>query len=325
MTGRCMKLTVIVLALVVGAAVPALAFEPSGVTCIAPANPGGGWDFTCRSGAQLLYDLKLVNRPIQVLNMPGGGGGVAYAHVVTEQKGNDNLLVAASRSTTTRLAQGQYTNFTENDVRWLAANGADYGVISVRADAPWKNLKELMAAWKTDPSKIAVGGGSAVGGQDHMKVMILAKAAGIDPKAVKYVPFDGGGEVMTALLGGFIQVFPGDISEVKAQLDGGAIRVLAVMGEERLPDELSSIPTAMEEGYKAKWVVWRGFYMPAGTSDDAYNYWIDALKKATASKEWAEMRKQNGVAPFYKSGADFKAFVDEQVEEIRALSKELGL
>jgi putative tricarboxylic transport membrane protein len=325
MKGRSIKIAVIFLALVVCAATPALAFEPKTVTCIAPANPGGGWDFSCRSGGQLLYELKFAPKPVRVQNMPGGGGGVAYAHVVTEQKGNDNLLVAASRSTTTRLAQGQYKGFSENDVRWLAANGADYGVIAVRADAPWKTLKDLVNAWKKDPSNIPVGGGSAVGGQDHMKVMLLAQAAGLDPKSVKYVNFDGGGEVMTALLGGFVQVFPGDISEVKGQLDAGQVRVLAVMGEKRLPDELSSIPTAIEEGYNAKWVVWRGFYMPKGTSDDAYNYWLNALKKMEQSPEWAKMRKQNGLAPFYKGGKDFEKFVDEQIKEIRELSKGLGL
>jgi putative tricarboxylic transport membrane protein len=87
MKGRSIKIAVIFLALVVGAVTPVLAFEPATVTCIAPANPGGGWDFTCRSGGQLLYDLKFAPKPVRVVNMPGGGGGVAYAHIVTEQKG----------------------------------------------------------------------------------------------------------------------------------------------------------------------------------------------------------------------------------------------
>ena len=325
MSGKWMRTLAVATVLLLAAAAPTLAFTPARVTCIAPANPGGGWDFSCRSGARALFDLGFTSKPIKVVNMPGGGGGVAFAHVVTELKGDNNVLVAASRSTTTRLAQGQYTKFTMNDVRWLAANGADYGVISVKADAPWQNLKELMAAWKKDPGKIAVGGGSAVGGQDHMKVMLLAKAAGIEPKKIKYVNFNGGGEAMVSLLGGFVQVFPGDISEVMGQLEAGKGRVLAVLGESRLPGNLANIPTAVEQGYNATWVVWMGFYMPPGTSDDAYNYWLNALTKMEKSDEWAKMRKQNGLAPFYRGGKDFEKFVKDQIHEIQGLTKELGL
>ncbi|MDF1535706.1 MAG: tripartite tricarboxylate transporter substrate-binding protein [bacterium] len=321
MKGKWIQTAALATAMIVAMAVPVMAFEPGKVTCIAPANPGGGWDFTCRAGGQLLNGLGLVSKPVQTINMPGGGGGVAYAHVVNERIGEDNVLVAASRSTTTRLAQNQYGNFTAKDVRWIGAIGADYGVIAVNADSPFKTLKDLIESWKKNPKIAATGGGSAVGGQDHMKILILAKAAGIDPMSVKYVPFDGGGEAMTSLLGGFIQVFPGDISEVKPQLEAGKVRVLAVLGDERLPDDLSSIPTAKEEGFDAKWVVWRGFYMPSGTSDDAYNYWLKALEKMEKSKEWAEKRKQNGVAPFWSGGKDFEAFVNAQVEEIKALTK----
>ena len=102
MRGKWFQITALVAVMVLALAAPAVAFEPGKVTCIAPANPGGGWDFTCRAGGQLLSDLKLVSQPVQTVNMPGGGGGVAYAHVVNERKGQDNVLVAASRSTTTR-------------------------------------------------------------------------------------------------------------------------------------------------------------------------------------------------------------------------------
>lgn len=321
MKGRWIQTVALATVMVVAMAVPVLAFEPGRVTCIAPANPGGGWDFTCRAGGQLLNDLGLVSKPVQTINMPGGGGGVAYAHVVNERKGQDNLIVAASRSTTTRLAQKQYGDLSAKDVRWVAAIGADYGVIAVGADSPYKTLKDLVAAWKKDPKGAAVGGGSAVGGQDHMKILILAKAAGIDPMSIKYVPYDGGGEAMVSLLGGFIQVFPGDISEVKPQLDAGKVRVLAVLGDERLPGDLNSIPTAKEQGFDAKWVVWRGFYLAPGTSDDAYNFWLNAMEKIEKSPEWAAKRKQNGLAPFWSGGKDFEKFVDAQVIEIKAITK----
>ncbi len=302
----------------------AAAFSPGNVECIAPANPGGGWDFTCRTVGKLLYDLKLVPRPVKVTNMPGGGGGVAFAHVVTKRKGDANLLVAASPATTLRLAQGKYGDFTENDVRWLAALGADFGVIAVRTDAPWKTLDDLIADLRKDPAKIAFGGGSAVGGQDHMKVLLLAKAAGIDPKKIKYVPFAGGGEALTSLLGGFVQVFPGDASETIEQMKAGKVRILAVLAEKRL-EAIPNVPTAKELGYGAVWAVWRGFYMPPGLPDDAYGWWVATMKKVAESPEWAQIRAARGLAPFFKGGAEFEAFIKQQVKDFQELSRALGL
>jgi putative tricarboxylic transport membrane protein len=272
-----------------------------------------------------MQDLRIVTQPIRVTNMTGGGGGVAYANVVTQRSDDPNLIVAASPSTTLRLAQGQYSRFTERDVRWLGAVAADFGLVAVKADAPWKTMQELVAAWKADPAKITVGGGSAVGGQDHMKVMLLARAAGIDPRAIKYVPFDGGGQALTSLLGGFIQVFPGDASELRAQLEAGTVRVLAVMSPRRLPGAFANVPTLRELGFNVDWVVWRGFYVPKNMPIEAYEFWVRALRQVERSPEWARVREQNSLGQFFMAGAEFQVFIDRQVNQFRNLSRELGL
>jgi putative tricarboxylic transport membrane protein len=272
-----------------------------------------------------MYDLKIVPQPFKVTNLTGAGGGVAYANVVSQRDNDPNLIVAASPATTVRLAQGQYSRFTERDVRWLGAIAADFGLVAVKADAPWKTMQELVAAWKADPGKIAVGGGSAVGGQDHMKVLLLGRAAGIDPRSIKYVPFDGGGQVITSLLGGFIQVFAGDASELRGQVEGGTVRVLGVMAPRRLPAPYADVPTLKELGYNVDWIVWRGFYVPKSIPPDAYAFWIQALRKVAKSPEWAKVREQNSLGEFLSLGAEFQVFVDRQVNAIRNLSRELGL
>lgn len=314
-----------VLAVTLLAAVGLAQFTPRNPECIAPAGAGGGWDFTCRSVAQVMQDLRIVTQPIRVTNMTGGGGGVAYANVVTQRSDDPNLIVAASPSTTLRLAQGQYSRFTERDVRWLGAVAADFGLVAVKADAPWKTMQELVAAWKADPAKITVGGGSAVGGQDHMKVMLLARAAGIDPRSIKYVPFDGGGQALTSLLGGFIQVFLGDVSELRAQLEAGTVRVLAVMSSRRLPGAFANVPTLRELGFNVDWVVWRGFYVPKNMPIEAYEFWVRALRQVERSPEWARVREQNSLGQFFMAGAEFQVFIDRQVNQFRNLSRELGL
>ena len=323
---RRMKMMAVLLAALVGMTVQGHAFEAGNTECIAPANPGGGWDFTCRQVGKALYDLKLVPGPVKVTNMAGAGGGVAYGYVISKRGDDPNLLIAASTSTTTRLAQDKFPGMDKEMVKWVAAMGADYGIIAVGKDSPFKNLGDFMTALKTDPSQVAIGGGSAVGGWDHFKVLIAAKAAGVKSLTkVKYIAFQGGGEAITQILGGHIQAYTGDVSEVQGHLEAGDIRILAVLSDERLPGAMSNIPTAVEQGINAVCPNWRGFYLPKGISDEAYNYWANSMETLYKSAEWQEIMKANGLMPFFKKGADFDAFVAKQVADIRDLSKELGI
>jgi putative tricarboxylic transport membrane protein len=305
---------------------PSSAFEPQNAECIAPANPGGGWDFTCRQVGKALYDLKKTPGPVQVTNKAGGGGAVAFAEVVAKRNSENDLIVAASTATTTRLAQGQFAGFTADQVRWLGSVGADYGVIAVAKDSPYKTLTDLMNTIKTDPSKVSVAGGSAVGGWDHLKVLITAKAAGIeDVRTIKYVAFQGGGEAVTQLVGGHVQAFSGDISEAIGFMQSGDLRVLAVLAPERLPGDLGNIPTAKEQGIDALGANWRGFYAPGGMSDEAYDYWSKAIAEIYGSDEWKKIMTDNGLMPFGKTGPELTDFVKQQVADIAAISKDIGL
>ena len=307
-------------------ATPSFAFEPEATECIAPANAGGGWDFTCRQVGKALQDLKLINGTMQVTNLAGGGGGVAYAEVTTKRNDSNELIVAASSATSTRLAQGAYPGNTMDQVRWIGSIGADYGIIAVAKDSPINTLPELMDKIKSDPTSISIAGGSAVGGWDHLKVLIAAKKAGItDVRTIKYVAFDGGGEAVTQLLAGSVQAFTGDASEAKGFVESGDIKVLAVLAPERLPGDFASFPTAKEQGIDAVGANWRGFYAPGGMSDEAYAFWVDTIGKVYDSPEWKEIMAQNGLAPLDERGADFQKFVKESVDEIAGISKEIGL
>ncbi len=312
---------------VVAAAVFALTgYAANAAECIAPANPGGGWDFTCRQVGKSLQDLGLIDQTMQVVNLAGGGGGVAFAEVVNKRNDDNELIVAASAATATRLAQGAYPGNTMDQVRWLAAIGADYGVIAVAADSPVNTLPELLDQIKADPTSVSVAGGSAVGGWDHLKVLIAANAYGIDDvRSVKYIAFDGGGEAVTQLLAGSVQAFTGDISEAKGFVDSGDIKVIAVLAPERLPGEFADFPTAKEQGIDAIGANWRGFYAPGGMSDEAYSDWVAKIGDLYASDEWKEVMAANGLAPLDLQGADFQNFVAGSVDQIQAISKEIGI
>ena len=304
----------------------AAAFEPQNVECIAPSGPGGGWDFTCRQVGKALYDQGLVPGPVQVSNMAGGSGGVAYASVVSKRNQEDNLIVAASTATTTRLAQGAFVGMDMDMVRWLGTVGADYGIIAVAQDSPHQSLTDLMDAIKADPTAISIAGGSAVGGWDHLKALIAARSAGVENLAqVKYIAFQGGGEAVTQLLGGHVQAFSGDISEAQGFMDAGDIRVLAVLSEERLPGDLADLPTAKEQGIDAIGANWRGFYGPGEMSEDAYAYWSDAIQQVYESEAWKETMTANGLMPLGLYGDELNEFVATQISDIEALSREIGI
>ncbi|ETW13255.1 tripartite tricarboxylate transporter (TTT) family, substrate binding protein [Roseivivax marinus] len=307
-------------------AAPVAAFEPERTECIAPANPGGGWDFTCRQVGKTLQDLDLIPGTMQVTNLSGGGGGVAFAQVVNKRNDDDNLVVAASTATATRLAQGAYPGNSMDQVRWLGTIGADYGVIAVAADSEYDDLPSLLDAMQEDPTSISVGGGSAVGGWDHLKVLIAAQESGIeDVRSVKYIAFPGGGEAVTQLLAGSLQAFSGDLSEAKGFVDSGDIKVLAVLSPERLEGEFSEFPTATEQGIEAIGANWRGFYAPGEMSDDAYNWWVDQLDTMYDTEEWKAVMETNGLAPLDLHGEEFEAFVNDSISQIETLSKEIGL
>ncbi len=312
-------------ALVTSAVLAVSAGAASAYECIAPANPGGGWDFTCRTIGKIMYDIGVVDQPIQVTNMAGGGGGLAFAYVVKERNEDPDLIVAASSATTTRLAQNAYGGMTADMVRFVGAIGIDPGMIAVPTDSPFKTLGDLVEAIKADPGSVAFAGGSAAGGFDHMKPLMILQRAGFDDiTKVKYIGVDGGGDAITQAIGGFVQAVTGDLSEVVGFLKSGDMRVLAVLTEERVPG-FDDIPTAREQGYDVVAGNWRGLYIPGGVSDEVFATWADRLQAVADSEEWKQAMRDRGLAPFTMVGPQFQSYVDQLIGEIRAMSKELGV
>lgn len=142
--------------------------------CIAPSNPGGGWDFTCRTIGRILTELDLVEGNVQVTNMPGGVGAVTYAMAVTERPDDGTLIVATSTVGFTQIAQGRYPAPLDA-MRYLGMLGADAGVIAVDNDSPIQSLAELNEMMISDPKSIVTAGSSAAGGWDHLSLLMVAR------------------------------------------------------------------------------------------------------------------------------------------------------
>lgn len=318
----------VVLATATVAALPGVAgaAEPRRPECVAPAQPGGGFDLTCRLTQSALKESGVLKRPLRIVYMPGGVGAVAYNNIVAQRPAEGGAIVAFSGGSLLNLAQGKFGRYTADDVRWLAAIGADYGVAMVREDSPFKTLDELMAALKKDPASVVFGTGGTVGSQDWMKAALTAKAAGVDYKRIRFVAFEGGGEGVTALRGNHIQAYMGDAAEAATMLEGGApIRLLAVYHNERLPGRLKDVPTAREQGYDIQWPIIRGFYVGPKVSDADYQWWVDAFDKTMATDAFAQLREKQGLFPFSMTGKELDAYVKARVKEYGELAKSFGL
>jgi putative tricarboxylic transport membrane protein len=294
--------------------------------CIAPAKPGGGFDLTCKLVQSALVEGKYIADPMRVTYMPGGIGAVAYNTVVAQRPDSPNTLVAFSGGSLLNLAQGKFGRYSENDVRWLAAIGTDYGAVVVAENSPFKSLKDVMAAMKADPTKVVLGAGGTVGSQDWMKAALTARAGGVNPKAMRYVAFEGGGEALTALQGGHIHVFTGDAAEAMQQIKAGAkVRLLAVMHDKRLAGDMAAIPTASEQGFDVQWPIIRGFYLGPKVSDADYKVWADTFSKMMATPAYNTLRAERGLFPLAMTGPELDAYVKKQVADYRKLADEFGL
>lgn len=313
-------------AVLAGAALAAAAGPLDKSECIAPAKPGGGFDLTCKLAQGALMEGKYIGDPMRISYMPGGIGAVAYNAIVAQRPGESNTIVAFSGGSLLNLAQGKFGRYNENDVRWLAAIGSDFGAVVVAENSPIKTLADLVAMVKADPSKVVFGAGGTVGSQDWMKAALTARAAGLDPKSMRFVAFEGGGEAITALQGGHVQVYSGDASEAEEQIKAGAkIRVVAVMSDKRLEGKLADVATAKEQGYDIQWPIIRGFYMGPKVSDADFKAWSDTFARMMATPAFEKLRAERGLFQFAKTGPELDAFVKERVGYYRKLAADFGL
>jgi putative tricarboxylic transport membrane protein len=272
-----------------------------------------------------LKDAGLLKQPMRVTYMPGGIGAVAYNAVVAQRPDDPGTIIAWSSGSLLNLAQGKFGRYDEKAVRWLAAIGTDYGAITVREDSPLRTFDDLLQALKQDPSSLVIGAGGTIGSQDWMQAALIARCANVNPQKLRYVAFEGGGEPVTALLGGHVQLITSGIGESTAQLEAGKVRVLAVMSDQRLSGKLADIPTVKESGCDASWPIVRGFYMGPEVSDEDYSWWKQQFDLLLASEAFTQQREQRDLLPMAMTGEELQTFIYKQVDQFKSLAGEFGL
>ena len=291
--------------------------------CIVPSKPGGAMDLTCKLARKALEEQGEPSMRLSYL--PGGIGAVAWHAMVSQRRAEPDTLVAFSGGSLLNLAQGKFGKATADDVRWVAALGADYGMIAVRADAPWRSLGELLEAVRRDPQGVLIGVSGTIGSQDWMKMALLARMAGIDPKQLRFVALEGGGEGFTAMAAGHVQAISGDASEATLYAGPGKVRVLAVLSEKRLPGVLANVPTAREQGYDLVWPVIRGLWMGPGVPDADYRRWVASFERMQAAPGFARLREQAGLYPFSLAGEALTLYIKQAVIDYNRQARQFKL
>lgn len=295
---------------------PAPARVPlGGRRILVPAAPGGGYDLTARTVAGLLLESDILPGPLEVFNLPGGGGVHGLSRL-TAETGDDRLIMAMGLGVV-GSAVASAPHLDPADATPLARLFAEPGAVLVPSGSPFADAAALFARWRESPGGIRVGGGSTVGGPDHLFAVTVARRLGIPADAMVFVPYSGGGDVVTGMLSGSVDVGFAGAGEVRPYLDSGALRALAVSAGDRL-DGIPA-PTLIEAGVDVRFENWRGLIGPADMPDDERERWLDALRRLQALPGWRDALVTHGWRDAYLEGEEFRGFLRDQRAEVQRI------
>jgi putative tricarboxylic transport membrane protein len=287
---------------------------------IAPASAGGGWDQTARAMQAVLQQAGLASS-VQVQNIAGAGGTVGLAQFVTSKKRRGDAILVAGQTLQGAIITNK-SPVSLNDITPLARLVGEYEVIFVPAASPIQSMTELVAKLKADPGSVSWAGGS-IASTDQILAGLIAKAVGTDPAKVNYIAHSGGGEAVSAILGGHVTVGIGGYGEYQSLINDGKVRALAISSDERLPDV--SIPTLKEQGIDVSFFNWRGLMAPPGIRDADLKVLADAIAKMVASPAWKETVAKRQWTDLYQPAPEFAAFIKDDRARMEGILTDLGL
>lgn len=315
------KLCMLLAALCALAGGEASAFKPTRpVEVVVHTGPGGGSDLLARSVAAMMEKEKLLPVRMQVVNKTGGGGAVAAAYLA-EKKGDENTIGFFTGVWLTNPLVTDKAKVTLRDLTPIARLVLEPALIAVKADAPYKTLKDFIAAAKQKPGELKQSGGS-ITSRDNVVRQLLQKETGAH---WAYISFPGGGERIAALLGGHVDMMVIEPEEAGQHIRAGNMRVLAQVTESRLA-AFSNVPTLKEAGFDVPVVPQvRGVVAPPGISADEVAYWEDVFHKLTQSASWKKFLKDNQFEDGYQNAAQLAKFYDQFTGQMRGILEEAGV
>ena len=304
-----------VLAAVCLATAPAAAFPDKPVELTVLFGAGSAADLLARRLAELAG--KDLGQPVAVVNRTGAGGALGYAHV-KGQSPDGYALVWNSNSVSTAYHAGNM-KFDYTAFAGVAALTSEPVSLAVKVDAPWKDIRDLLAHAKAHPGQVRLGN-SGRGSFTHLMAVALENRAGVK---LTHVPF-GRELAVTTVLGDKIEASVQLPAEIMTQVTGRQVRVLAVTGDKRLAS-LPDVPTLKESGLDLSMSLWRGIAVPKGTPEAVIARLEHAFTRAAQSAEFHEFAARMGAVVEVRRARDFDAFIARDDRDIAALMEQIGL
>ena len=295
-------------------------FPSRPIQMIVPFPPGGVADITARPVAHVMG--RLLKQSIVVVNKPGAGGSVGAAQAARAAPDGYTLLMALSSISVLPVAdrlQGRPAAYELDQFAPIALICADPTVLVVRADGPYKTLKDLVDAAKAKPGTINYGS-SGVYGTLHVAMEIFAQAADIK---LFHIPYQGGGPAVAALLGGQIDALASGPAPAIGQIKAGKMRALAVWGDKRLAS-MPDVPSMKELGYDATFYIWSGLFAPASTPQPIVTALRDATKRTVEDAEFKEAMGKVETPIDYLDAPEFKIFLDRDAARLKVAVERIG-
>jgi putative tricarboxylic transport membrane protein len=295
-------------------------FKPSKqIEAVVHTGPGGGSDIFARAIAEMLQKEKMITQRMQVVNKSGGGSAVAMSYLA-EKKGDPHTIgfftgVWVTNPLTTKEAQ-----VTIKDLTPIVRLVLEPAVIAVKTDSPYKNIKDFIEAAKKSPNQLRQSGGS-VTGRDNLMRLLIQKATGAQ---WTYISFPSGGERLSNLLGGHVQMMVIEPQEAGEQIRAGNLRVIASLTEKRLAS-LPNVPTIKEQGIDVTIIPQaRGVVAPPAASKEVVQYWEGVFDRFAKSASWKQYVEQNQFEDGYLKGPALTKFFDDLTVLMRNVLKEAG-
>jgi putative tricarboxylic transport membrane protein len=309
-------------ALLVAAAARPVGAQPAyqHLRIIAPAAPGGGWDQTARVMQQVLQRAGLVHTA-SVENIPGAAGTIGLARFIGAERGQGDVVMVSGLIMVSAIVTNG-SPVTLREVTPVARLTGEYEVIVVPAASPFRSLQDLVRVFKERPESISWGGGSA-GGSDQILAGLIANAVGVSPRRVNYIAFSGGGEAMSAILGGQVSVGINGLAEFLPQIESHTVRVLALSSAERLPN--LEAPTLREQGVDVEFENWRSLVAPPQISRSDLARIEQTVEAMVRSAAWHEALVRYRWIDRYLAGDAFDGFMRTEDTRVRTILSQLGL
>ncbi|TCJ15617.1 tripartite tricarboxylate transporter substrate binding protein [Rubrobacter taiwanensis] len=307
------SLGVLVIALLAFSCGPGAEYPSRPVELIVPFGPGGAADVAARQIAELASEE--LGESIQVRNVTGGGGAVAYNEVVNAP--NDGYTAIWSSAALNTLAAAGNIDFNYEAFEHVAIVSTETVTLAVAADSEWENLEDFIADARNRTPTV---GNSGMGSTTHLTAVALAEEAGVE---FEHVPF-GDGLAIASVMGGEIDASVQHPAEIMSQYEAGDIRILAITSPERI-ETFEDVPTAQEQGVDVVLEQWRGISLPEGTDEEVIQRLEDAFTQAAETDEWAEFTRNTGADVRImgsEEATEFIADMQQQIDEIAAAAEE---